>query len=113
MVLDPALGLALEVVCCEDAHAQERTLLGPILDTVAPRDVWVADRNFCTTGFLFGIANRNGFFVIRRHAVTLTWERESAWKPMGRTETGTLTEQTIWWQIRAMRGPSWPFGGCG
>lgn len=98
VVLDPALGLALEVVCCEDAHAQERTLLGPILDTVAPRDVWVADRNFCTTGFLFGIARRDAFFVIRRHAATLTWERESEWEPMGRTETGTLTEQTIWLQ---------------
>ena len=95
VVLDPALGLALDVVCCEDAHAQERTLLGPVLDTVAPRDVWIADRNFCTTGLLFGIAKRKGFFVIRRHAATLTWERESEWKPMGRTETGTLTEQTI------------------
>jgi DDE family transposase len=98
VVLDPALGLALDVVCCEDAHAQERTLLGPILDTVAPRDVWVADRNFCTTGLLFGIAKRKGFFVIRRHAATLTWERESEWKQAGRTDTGTLTEQTIWLQ---------------
>lgn len=98
VVLDPALGLALDVVCCEDAHAQERTLLGPILDTVAPRDVWVADRNFCTTGLLFGIARRKGSFVIRRHATTLTWERESEWKQVGRTETGTLAEQTIWLQ---------------
>ena len=98
VVLDPALGLALDVVCCEDAHAQERTLLGPILDTVAPRDVWVADRNFCTTGLLFGIAKRKGFFVIRRHATTLTWERESEWKQVGRTDTGTLAEQTIWLQ---------------
>src|SRR5215207_1666605 len=98
VVLDPALGLALDVVCCEDAHAQERTLLGPILDTVAPRDVWIADRNFCTTGLLFGIAGRNGFFVVRRHAATLTWERESEWKQAGRTDTGTLAEQTIWLQ---------------
>jgi len=96
VVLDPALGLALDVICCEDGHAQERSLLGPILDTVAPRDVWVADRNFCTTGLLFGIAKRGGFFVIRRHGSTLTWRRESEWKPMGRTDTGTLTEQTIW-----------------
>jgi hypothetical protein len=98
VVLDPALGLVLDVVCCEDAHAQERTLLGPILDTVAKRDVWVADRNFCTTGLLFGIAKRKGFFVIRRHAATLTWERESEWKQVGRTDTGTLAEQTIWLQ---------------
>ena len=96
VVLDPALGLALDVICCEDAHAQERSHLGPILDTVAARDVWVADRNFCTTGFLFGIAGRRGFFVIRRHAATLTWERESEWASAGRPDTGTLAEQTIW-----------------
>ena len=61
VVLDPALGLAIDVVCCEDGHAQERSLLDSILETVADRDVWVADRNFCTTGFLFGIAKRSGF----------------------------------------------------
>lgn len=96
VVLDPALGLALDVVCCADGHAQERSLLDPILETVAENDVWVADRNFCTTAFLFGIARRNGSFVIRRHAATLSWERESQWVPAGRTDTGALDEQTIW-----------------
>jgi hypothetical protein len=96
VVLDPALGLALDVVCCEDAHARERSLLDPILQTVAARDVWVADRNFCTTAFLFGIATRGGFFVIRRHAATLSWDRESPWVAAGRTDTGALEEQTIW-----------------
>ena len=96
VVLDPALGLAIDVVCREDGHAQERSLLGPVLDTVAANDVWVADRNFCTTGFLFGIAGRKAFFVIRRHASTLRWERESEWTPAGRTDSGTLDEQTIW-----------------
>src|SRR6187431_794139 len=76
VVLDPALGLAIDVICCEDGHAQERSLLDPILETVAQKDVWVADRNFCTTAFLFGIAERKGFFVIRRHAATLSWDRE-------------------------------------
>jgi hypothetical protein len=96
VVLDPALGLAIGVVCCEDAHAQERSLLDPILEAVAENDVWGADRNFCTTGFLFGIAGRNGFFVIRRHAATLSWDRESGWVEVGGTDTGTLSEQTIW-----------------
>jgi hypothetical protein len=96
VVLDPALGLAIDVVCCEDGHAQERSLLDPILETVAENDVWVADRNFCTTGFLFGIARRKGSFVIRRHAATLSWDRESDWVEGGRTDTGTLSEQTIW-----------------
>ncbi|HUR55920.1 MAG TPA: transposase [Gemmataceae bacterium] len=96
VVLDPALGLAIDAIACEDGHAQERSLLGPVLETVSENDVWVADRNFCTTGFLFGIAGRNGFFVIRRHAATLSWDRESEWVPAGRTDTGTLSEQTIW-----------------
>lgn len=96
VVLDPALGLAIDVVPCEDAHAQERSLLDTILETVAENDVWVADRNFCTTAFLFGIPGRKGWFVIRRHAATLTWERESDWVAAGRTATGTLSEQTIW-----------------
>lgn len=96
VVLDPTLGLAIDVICCEDGHAQERSLLDSILETIADRDVWVADRNFCTTGFLFGIAKRSGSFVIRQHATTLSWERESEWVAAGRTDTGTLTEQTIW-----------------
>lgn len=96
VVLDPVLGLAIDVVCSEDGHAQERSLLGPILGTVAENDVWVADRNFCTTAFLFGIAQRNGLFVIRRHAATLSWDRESDWAEVGRTDTGALAEQTIW-----------------
>lgn len=96
VVLDPALGLAIDVICCEDGHAQERSLLDSILETIADRDVWVADRNFCTTGFLFGIAKRGGSFVIRQHASTLSWERESEWVSAGRTDTGTLTKQTIW-----------------
>jgi hypothetical protein len=96
VVLDPALGLAIDAVPCEDGHAQERSLLGPVPETVAENDVWVADRNFCTTAVLFGIAGRNGFFVIRRHAATLSWDRESDWVAAGRTDTGTLSEQTIW-----------------
>ena len=54
VALDPALGLAIDVVPCDDGHAQERFLLGPVLETVAENDVWVADRNFCTTAFLLG-----------------------------------------------------------
>jgi hypothetical protein len=96
VVLDPALGLAIDAIPCADAHAQERSLLDAVLETVAEYDLWVADRNFCTTAFLFGVARRGGGFVIRRHAATLSWDRESEWTPAGRTAAGTLAEQTIW-----------------
>ena len=61
VVLDPSLMLVIDVVLCEDGHAQERSLLGQILPTVRAKDVWIDDRNFCTTGFLFGIAPRGVF----------------------------------------------------
>lgn len=60
VVFDPELMLAVDVVLCEDGHAQERSLLDRVLETDAAGDIWVADRNFCTTGFLFGIARRGG-----------------------------------------------------
>ena len=95
VILDPALGLALDVIPCVDGHAQERSLLDAVIEELKERDLLIADRNFCTTKFLFGIADRGGYFVIRRHASTLSWEKESAWESRGRTETGELEEQTI------------------
>lgn len=71
---DPRWDLMTEVIPCEDAYAQERSLLGQALACIAARDCIVADRNFCTTGFLFGIHRRKAFFVIRQHASTLFWE---------------------------------------
>jgi IS4 transposase len=95
VVLDPRLMLATEVVLCEDGHAQERSLLDQVLEIVAARDLWIADRNFCTTDFLFGIARRDGFFVIRQHASTLHWEFAGKRRACGRVETGKVFEQTI------------------
>lgn len=95
VVLEPAFGLVTDVVCGEDGHAQERSLMGPILEAVRAGDLWVADRNFCTTGILRGIASRGGSFVIRQHASTLSWERETLPRPRGRCETGELSEQEI------------------
>jgi IS4 transposase len=95
VVLDPRLMLATEVVLCEDGHAQERSLLDQVLEIVAAKDLWIADRNFGTTDFLFGIARRDGFFVIRQHASTLHWEFVGKRRACGRVDTGKVFEQTI------------------
>jgi IS4 transposase len=87
--------LATDVVPCEDGHAQERSLLDQILAKVAAKDLWIADRNLCTTDFLFGIAGRGGFFAIRQHASTLHWEFVGKRRACGRIETGQVFEQTI------------------
>jgi len=95
VVLDPQATLVTDVFPCEDGHAQERSLLDQVLETVRSGEVWIADRNFCTTGFLFGIARREGHFVIRQHQVTLHVEWVGQRRPCGRAETGAVFEQQM------------------
>ena len=96
VVLEPETGLASDVICCEDGHTQERKLVDLIWSMVEERDLWIADRNLCTTKFLFGLAKRNACFIIRQHASTLRWTRESKRRRAGRTKTGVLYERTLW-----------------
>ncbi len=95
VVLDPQAMLVTDVFPCEDGHAQERSLLDQVLQTIRPGEVWIADRNFCTTGFLFGIARRGGSFVIRQHGSTLHVEWVGERRPCGRIETGAVFEQQV------------------
>jgi IS4 transposase len=94
VVLDPALGLAIDVIPCEDGHAQERSLIAEVLDTVAADDLWIEDRNFCTLGFIFGVAQRDGFVLVREHK-GLPWQAKSELQYRGRTETGRVYEQQV------------------
>ena len=94
VVLDPALGLAIDVIPCEDGHAQERSLFAEVLPTVEPKDLWIEDRNFCTVGFLLGVAQRGGFVLVREHK-GLPWQAKSALRYMGRTDTGRVYEQEV------------------
>jgi hypothetical protein len=87
--------LVTDVVPCEDGHAQERSLLDRILALVRPRDLWIEDRNFCTTGFVFGVARRQACFVIRQHAGNLPWQFVGKRRSCGRIDTGKVFEQTI------------------
>ena len=50
--------LVRDIFLNQDGHAQERTMLPFLLETVQPQQVWIRDRNFCTRQFLFGIIQR-------------------------------------------------------
>jgi hypothetical protein len=91
-VLDAQTQLVTDILCCEDGHAQERSVLPGIFPLVAKKDVWVADRNFCTTDFWFALATRRAFGVIRHHA-NLSWQALGTRRYVGRTDTGRLYEQ--------------------
>ncbi len=93
---DPRFDLMTDVIPCEDAYAQERSLLDQALNCISARDCILADRNFCTTGFLFGIRRRGAFFVIRQHASTLSWELRGKRRLAGQDGRGRdIYEQAI------------------
>jgi hypothetical protein len=87
--------LIVDLVPCEDGHAQERSLLPELLERLRAGIVLVADRNFCTSKFLFGLAAREAFFVIRQHGSTLTWRLRGRRRRVGRIATGVVYEQAM------------------
>jgi hypothetical protein len=94
-LLDTQRELIVELTPGEDAHAQERALLPALLERIRPDSVIIADRNFCTTQFLFGLVQQGAHFIIRQHASTLTYERVTKLRRMGRVETGVVWEQEL------------------
>lgn len=94
VILDPSLMMAVDMIPCEDGHAQERSLFANVLSRVAPGDLWMGDRNFCTVGFLQGVAARNAGFVIRQHA-NLPIASSGTLRRRGRCSTGAVFEQSV------------------
>jgi hypothetical protein len=93
-VYEQELDLVTRVFLTPDGHAQERSLLDDILLSVEARDLWMADRNFCTLKFLFGIAAAQAVFVIRQHGC-LQGCLLGQCRPRGRTATGKVYEQAL------------------
>jgi hypothetical protein len=94
VVLEPDVMLVTHMLPCEDGHAQERSMTPELLALVEARDCWIADRNFCTSALLNGIASRGAFFVIRHHA-KLRIVSSGTPRRRGRTETGEVFEHKI------------------
>jgi IS4 transposase len=94
-VFDPDLGLIVDAFPCEDGHAQERSLLLEVLDSMQPGEVWIGDRNFCTSLFLFETASNKAYFVVRQHATNVRWEPVGERRKVGRTETGVVYQQRV------------------
>ena len=92
---DPDSRLVTDLFPCEDGHAQERSLFIDVLDAMQPGEVWIADRNFCTSLFLFQTAANSAYFVIRQHATNVRWEPVGERRKIGRTETGVVYQQRV------------------
>jgi hypothetical protein len=94
VVYDPAMRLPIDIFPCEDGHSQERSLLKDVLSTIDAKDVWIADRNFCTLDFTCSIALQKAYFAIREHK-KYPFQLIGKEKYIGKTETGKVYEQGI------------------
>jgi Transposase DDE domain len=93
-VYEPERDLVSRVFLTPDGHAQERSLLDEVLPDVRARDLWIADRNFCTLKFLFGLAAAGAAFVLRQHG-QLEGRPLGRRRSRGRTDTGRVYEQAL------------------
>lgn len=93
VVLDPRLRLIQDYFPILDGHAQERTGLDDVIETIQRNDLWLADRNFCTLKFLYALDERKAGLVIRHHAnVTGTLGKR---RLIGETATGRVYERSM------------------
>jgi IS4 transposase len=95
VVYEPGLGLVTATVLCEDAYVQERALLTEILPRVQANDLFVEDRNFCTTRFVFGIQQKDAFVLVRQHRRSLPCTALAPLRKCGETDTGVVYEQLV------------------
>jgi len=95
VVYDPDTRLVVDLVPCEDAHAQERTLVPAVLEAVEPGQLWIADRNFSTKAIMTAIHARGGTFIIREHSSSPNPTELGTLKKRGHTDTGDIYEQAV------------------
>jgi IS4 transposase len=102
VVYDPDSGLVIDMIPCEDAHAQERACMSPILERAQPGELWIADRNFSTRPILSGWHRHGSAFIVREHGRTPNPIACSEMRPCGRVDTGVVSEQLV--SIRTEQG---------
>src|SRR5204862_3448791 len=95
VIYDPATEMVMDIVPCEDGHANERTLMGPVLAHAQAGELWIADRNFSTREILAGWHERGCGFVVREHGCSPCPRETGVLSRVGRVETGTVHEQAV------------------
>lgn len=94
VVYDPRFNAVCDFFPMEDAYSQERSGLDDVLETLQRRQLWIADRNFCTLKFMYGIAAKGGVFVIRHHH-QLHGTEKGKLRKIGTSETGIIYENKL------------------
>ncbi len=93
-VFDPALEVITDCVPSTDAYTQERALLPAVLERVQPGEWWIADRNVCTRGLLWGLYNQGAVGLVREHE-QIRCKPLEAMRVIGEIDGGRVSEQRV------------------
>ena len=93
-VLNPHTELIEELIACEDGHANQKPFYALLLDQAQRGQCWIADRDYSTMEFLFGIQREKAYFLIRQHG-SLKGKLVGRRKRVAETETGIVYEQSM------------------
>jgi IS4 transposase len=94
-VYDADYGLVSRTYLCEDGHSQERDILVELLGDIVAGELWIADRNFATTAFMWQVKTANAFFIVRRHATNGRVRLVGAERFVSQGESGRIYEQAV------------------
>ena len=94
VVYDPRFNAVSDFFPMEDSYSQERSGLDNVMETLKRKQLWIADRNFCTLKFMYAIAARGGAFVIRQHD-QLHGTEKGKLRKVGESETGIIYENKL------------------
>lgn len=95
VVYEPDSHFVTDIIPCEDGHANERSLMAPILSHAQAGELWIGDRNFSTRQILAGWHERGCGFIVREHACSPNPAQASPLCRMGRIDTGVVYEQAV------------------
>ena len=91
---DHQTGLFCDAYAMECGHAQENSVIDRVIAGAKPKEVYLADRLYCTKQFVFGFARVDAFFIVRQK-MTFTGEPVGKRKRVGESETGVVFEQAV------------------
>jgi IS4 transposase len=95
VVYDPATEIVTDIVPCEDGHANERSLMGPLLRQAQAGELWIADRNFSTREILAGWHERGCGFIVREHGCSPHPQETGPLSRAGHIAAGMVQEQAV------------------
>lgn len=95
VVLDRERELFHSVELSPDAYTQERRLALELIGLAKKGELWIGDRNFCTSANVWQLNHVDAGYLFRRHKINVAFETVGKLKRIGESETGTVFEQAI------------------